>query len=432
MQRRAVLICLVLLALGVLVGGAVQVQAGQASTPTPSVTSSFTPYPMQALVLVERAPVFAMPDRTAEPVTYLFMAEPVSVLGRTENGVFLRIRTVDVEGWVIGTQLALDGSPDELPLFVATPTPTPTPTGSSTPAITPPADPGDELLDSYPDEMVDMFTGDGTLGPGTATPSRAPDPSEALNTPRPTRTPLPTRTPAGDVPSAEPASDLPLTPTQTFTPLPPATDEVASSPTATAETADPAETTVPLPDVDLGNYNLLPGVEPPITMALPENWETLHLLVPFRAVAATAAGEGQLYEVPMSIFFGPLAGEATGFVYLFWGFPNILTVTGEYNFWADGVHILRSVFVDPTCNLGVYDRQTLFVGRRAAVGSFFQAVDCEEEPDTAGWFVVVHLEEEGSTFAFFTAVEPPGALPDQVAFLQAILDSVEFLPAEEQ
>jgi hypothetical protein len=64
------------------------------------------------------------------------------------------------------------------------------------------------------------------------------------------------------------------------------------------------------------------------------------------------------------------------------------------------------------------------VGGHEATGTLFSAVDCEGEPDTAGYFAA--LQVEGGNYAFFFAVEPPGAFADQLPALQAILDSVRF------
>mgnify|MGYP001480211930 CR=1 FL=1 len=60
----------------------------------------------------------------------------------------------------------------------------------------------------------------------------------------------------------------------------------------------------------------------------------------------------------------------------------------------------------------------------SGVGAFYQADACEDQTDTAGWFVTVRPAD--TSFAFYTAVEPLEAMPDHVAALQAILDSVRF------
>lgn len=210
----------------------------------------------------------------------------------------------------------------------------------------------------------------------TAVPSR---------TPIPTRTPLPTRTPSA-------------------TPAP--------SPVAAAGTAPP---TRELPPV-------LPGKPPPLTIDLPEGWEALHLEVPFRSF------DGLMRSVALSVYVGPLEGGAQGYIYLYWGFPNVVDFDGEYNLWADGVQLLRGSLVGQSCNLGLDKQRTFKVGGLEGVGTYYAAVSCADEEDTTGWFAVLRVYE--GSFAFFTAVEPFDALLAGRAALQAILDSVEFLPPE--
>jgi hypothetical protein len=209
----------------------------------------------------------------------------------------------------------------------------------------------------------------------------------------PTRTPLPTRTPA-----------LTGGETGTFNPT-------------------------PMPDVTGGEaLPLLPGVPPPLTITLPEAWETVNLVVPLHTF------DDRTHDVPLTIYFGPLRGNVNAFIYLYWGFPNTVEVdwaTGEqkYNLWADGVQILRGSLIGETCNLGVYDQQPFFVGGLEGVGAYYQAADCEGENDTAGWFTIVRVYN--GTFAFYIAVEPWDARTAQRDTLQAILDSVAFLSPDE-
>jgi hypothetical protein len=77
----------------------------------------------------------------------------------------------------------------------------------------------------------------------------------------------------------------------------------------------------------------------------------------------------------------------------------------------------------------VYDQQTFNVGGQDGVGAFYQASECKDEQDTAGWFAALRVYN--GSFAFYTAVEPWDTLSDQRQALQSILDSVEFLPPEE-
>lgn len=208
----------------------------------------------------------------------------------------------------------------------------------------------------------------------------------------PTRTPLPTRTPAAD------AANGALTPQPTG-----ATGDLSSQ--------------------------ILPGEPPPITITLPETWQAGHLIVPYQTF------DGTVHDVPLSIYTGDFAPDVTGYLYVYWGFPNTvdyvtLNVTGEYeyNLWSDGVQILRGSLIGESCNLGVYDQQQFTVGVLEGIGAYYQAADCVDEPDTAGWFLVVQVL--GGSFAFYTAFEPWTAREDYQADMQAILDSVTFLPPE--
>jgi len=217
----------------------------------------------------------------------------------------------------------------------------------------------------------------------TPIPTAARTPS-ATPTRSPSRTPRPTPTP-GVVPSLAPSPTFP----PDFTPSP----------------------TVETPPV-------LPGTPPPLTLALPAGWETLDLIVPLRTFA------GDTYDVPLTIYFGALADGVKGFIYLYWGFPNTMQLSGDYDLWADAVQILRGSLIGESCNLGVYARQAFEVGGRAAVGAYYQAADCADEDDTAGWFAALRVG--AGSFAFFTAVEPWDALTAHQNTLEAALASVEF------
>ncbi len=228
----------------------------------------------------------------------------------------------------------------------------------------------------------------------TITPFGAGDGATAEPGVFPTRTPLPTRTPGAN------AADPALTP----------------QPTGTAG--------------DLAGQ-ILPGEPPPITITLPETWQTGHLIVPYQTF------DGAVHDVPLSIYTGDFAADAKGILYVYWGFPNTVdwvkyNVTGEYeyNLWSDGVQLLRGSLVGKSCNLGLYDQQQFTVGALDGIGAYYQAADCGgDEKDTAGWFVVVQVL--GGSFAFYTAFEPWTMREDYQADMQAILDSVTFLPPEE-
>lgn len=354
-----------LLAVIIVIGLAGVAGVAPAATPTPSPT----PPTVFAVVIVERAPVLPAPDRVAEPISYLFERERVPVYGRTPDGVFLRVRIADEDGWIVSAQAELEGDVDDLAVIGVTPTPTTT-----------------------------VTAGDDT-GDGAARPTRTPLPTSTrtgAGAVRPTRTPLPTGTPP------PPASATPI---------------ITAEPSATPEAGDADDT----PDTAdaLSDMNVLPGVPPPFEIELPDEWKALHIVVPMRAF------DNRIYDVPLSIYFGPLPDDVTGYLYVFWGYPTVqLGVGGGANPWADGLHILRGTFVDPSCNLGIDQQETFYVGDRKATGTFYTAVGCKSTTDTAGWFAALRVGD--GNYAFFTAVEPLDSLPDQTANLQAILDTVEF------
>lgn len=211
-----------------------------------------------------------------------------------------------------------------------------------------------------------------------------------------TRTPAPTPSPA--------ASTTPRAVTATITPFPPPTSAALDAPEGAGATPTPR--------------SIWPGAPPPLTLELPAGWQSAHVLLPFQTPAS-------IREVPLSLYEGALPGGASGHLFLFWGFPNITSPTGEISLWTDALQILRGSLVDQSCNLGIdLEPKTYPVGGHEAVGTLFSAVDCEGEPDTAGYFAA--LQVEGGNYAFFFAIEPPGAFADQLPTLQAILDSVRF------
>jgi hypothetical protein len=202
------------------------------------------------------------------------------------------------------------------------------------------------------------------------------------------------------------------------------------SPTAAPVTRTPLPTAhmlaTPVPGVTITPGAelpaVLPGTPPPLSIALPAGWDALDLEVPFNSF------DGQTRSIPLTIFVGPLADGVQGYIYLYWGFPNVMTFDGRFNGWADGLQILRGSLVGPSCNLGLDEQKDFTVGGREAVGTYYAAVGCADEQDTAGWFAVLRVDE--GSYAFFTAVEPFDELADQRGALQAILDTVEFTPPD--
>ena len=336
-NRRALAACLLLTLISTALSG------GSAWASPPLQEPSPTPA-AQAVIAVDRAVVFAAPERSAPPLTYLFERERVPVLGQSADGRFVQV-FVDgtVEGWVLRAQVEIEGGDGAVPVI------------------------------------------------GAASPTAARQAATPTPTPQVTRTPRASAT-ATTAPSPAPSA-------------------IALSPTAAA----------PIDEVDLPS--VLPGTAPPLAITLPDDWQALDLLVPLRTF------DGVHHSVPLSIYVGPLPGGATGYVYLYWGFPYTVEVTGAFNLWADGVQILRGSLVGDSCNLGLYEQQAFEIGDRQGVGAYYQASECGDETDTAGWFTALRVGR--GHFAFYTAVEPWSSLAEHEDALQAILDSVEFLPEEE-
>jgi len=235
-----------------------------------------------------------------------------------------------------------------------------------------------DVTGNLPD--VPVMTTSGPTPTRTAAPTRPASPTPTTTAATPARTPLPTRTPTPDQP--------------------------ANAGEGTPVAGD-------LPPV-------VPGDPPPVQITLPDAWKSLNLEVPFRSF------DNRVRSIPLTIYFGPLARDAQGFIYLYWGFPNVVDFDGEFNLWADGVQLLRGSLIGDTCNLGIDEQMTFEVGGREGVGTYYAAVACEDEPDATGWFVVLRVNE--GSYAFFVAVEPFDALSDYRHALQAILDTVIFAP----
>lgn len=318
------------------------------AAPQPQPAAPTRSSPVTAVIAVEKAIVFAAPDRTSAQLLTVYERERFPVLAQHPGGVFLLIVVETVPGWVLKAQVDLEGDLALIPVLEA--------------------EAALRLLTGTPAAPA-------SLTPLTATPTAPP-----------TRTPLPTRTPDPAGPTRVPTSTLSTTPEEAL-------------------------------------LQVLPGVPPPVTLTLPVGWESLDWVVPILTL------DNEVRDIPLTIYFGPLQEGVYGLIYLYWGFPNTVDwVTGDYNLWADGVQLLRGSLVGRSCTLGLYDQQTFSVGGVEGVGANYQSSNCTDEADTAGWFVVVRAYE--GTFAFYMAVEPWSALPDQRAALQAILDTVEFLPPE--
>lgn len=220
-------------------------------------------------------------------------------------------------------------------------------------------------------------------------------------------------------PTATLTPTLTLVPTDTATPRPSPT--LLPSPTIirtalptltpTVDGAPAADNATPLP-VDIAE-----GVPPPFALTLPEGWQQGYSILPVRD-GLTQTG------VPVAIYSGPVPDldETTGWIVVLWGFPSI-SPTGQADLWADGVRFLRGALVDTTCTVGTDLSSYFTVGARSdAVGTYFQAIGCQGEPDTAGWFAGV--QEAGGNYVFYTYVDPLANFYPAIPYLQNILDSV--------
>lgn len=330
---------------------------------TPAPTTAPTAAAPVAVVAVERAMVFPAPDRNAEPFTSLYERERIPVEGASPDGSFLRVSIDGQPGWILRAQVEIEGDLALVAVAEATEAASDVPAMPTATAV-PTETPTLAIVWTNTPEPVTLTPTPGVTVIWTDTPSAI---AAAPTITRPTRTPLPTRTPGG----VATATELP---------------------------------------VKL-------GAPPPLSITLPDGWQAADMLVPFSSY-------GEARELPLTIYAGPLAEDVRGIIYLFWDFPNVVSASGELNLWADGVQLLRGSLIGDACNLGVYDQKTLTVGGQSGVGAFYQADECEGQANAAGWFVTVRV---GSTsFAFFVAVEPLEAMPDQVMAMQAILDTVRF------
>ncbi len=167
-------------------------------------------------------------------------------------------------------------------------------------------------------------------------------------------------------------------------------------------------------------------VPPPLIIGLPSGWETGYDNLVLQDVDA-------IRTIPFAVYQGPITG-GTGTIVLLWSFPNLLrtdglqtTITPEMlreGLWLDGLRLLRLAIVENGCNVGTDLRREYSVGRMAAEGTQFAAVDCPELPDTRGWFA--GLRQFNLNFVFYVYTEPIEAMDTAQDELQTILDTVLF------
>lgn len=217
-------------------------------------------------------------------------------------------------------------------------------------------------------------------------------------------------------------------PTLTDTALPAAT-LVASNTPFVRKTLPPIFTATPGPEGTLTTTPVLVDplmgvrVPPPLTMALPADWEVAYDTFLYEEL-------GDTITVPFALYQGPVTG-GTGTIVLLWNYRRIL-MTGTPSAaadWSDGLRLLRYPVFEPTCNIGTDPQRDFTVGGLPAAGTNFRVVDCPELPDTKGWFASLIVNDIGYIFYLYT--DPIEAMKDTVPFeLQAILDSVRFTANE--
>ncbi|MBE2193711.1 MAG: hypothetical protein IAE83_06010 [Anaerolinea sp.] len=250
-----------------------------------------------------------------------------------------------------------------------------------------------------------------------------------LSAQSPTVTPLPSVTPSPTRP-LDIATGAPATATLVVT------NTAASPPNAPAPSAtSPLLVVTPsaAPTLVVTSVPVEAGTTPPLSIKFPQGWKGAFGRVPVR----TALEERRLN---IAIYRGPVPG-GIGTIVVMWGFPSIAppiaagtetTVTPgsvpvdlvSQMLWADGLRLLQGTLVDITCNVGTSGQRPLKVGGVDGVGTFFNVSGCQDEPETAGWFVGV--SPYGRNLLFYAYIEPITAYNEARNTLQGILDGVVF------
>lgn len=220
-------------------------------------------------------------------------------------------------------------------------------------------------------------------------------------------------------------------PTPTPQPTSTATPDVTRTPFV-MPTAFPSETSLPVtPSATAVVVDTFTGlvVEPPLTITLPEGWETLY-------DTALIDELGELNYVPIAFYTGPVTG-GTGSIALVWNFRSIASGNpfsedyNKVNLLSDGERLLRTLVIEIGCNVGLEPARTdLTLGGLPATGRFWSAVTCPDGmPDTRGWYVAREDMEIGFVFYAFTdPIEAMNGVAKQE--LQSILDTVVLRVAE--
>lgn len=228
-------------------------------------------------------------------------------------------------------------------------------------------------------------------------------------------------TTAPDVASTQAVSaptDDPLTPAAPVT-------EAPTQPAIITWTPSPGPSPTPEPTNTPIVFDPNAQIPPPLEIALPDTWQVGYGVVPLDR------------QIPFAIYTGPVTG-GKGTIILLWGFANIIpplgsnpfdqaSLTSSTDIYSEGILLFRQAVTEPDCQrIGTDVVREYTVGGRLAYGTEITILDCPTTPDARGWFA--GLQAEGMNFVFYNYVEPLEAVDGARAELQAILDTITFVP----
>ncbi|MGJ3238151.1 MAG: hypothetical protein ACFE0Q_05540 [Anaerolineae bacterium] len=207
---------------------------------------------------------------------------------------------------------------------------------------------------------------------------------------------------------------------------------------AQTEEATPTPSVEPTPPTLVIEPLLGIGVNPPLDITLPDDWE-LVMRDTFTYRDLLQEDNGGIETLPIDVYYGPVTG-GNGWIVMLWGYDSLVPYDPslseaqyteaqyyERASWLNGLRMLQLVVFDSTrCNIGTAPQREYELGGLLAIGTTFSAVDCPfEQPDTRGWFATLNISNLNfSFFAYADPIQPAGA-PFETE-LQAILDSIEF------
>lgn len=430
----------------------------------------------RARVTVSRASVYLIPDREAPTISTLVEGDELPITGQTPpdalGTIFYFVQIGDQFGWILSSQVETSGNVASLPVL-EDPFSNPVQSDNASP------DTDSDTLDSptqelpnpspeniglvsirtivadtpiYADptaesEVLQILDQDITFSPIYKTP---PDSNGVIyygiEVPLEDRyrvgwlastnveitgdttalvlivSPTPTLPVTQGFPTA--IAQDPITPTDvttilpSFTPTSPA--EISATTSTTIPTQQPDSTLTPIPtSVPMP---LVQETEPLIDITLPDGWESGHFVI-----AASITTTGGDTEFTVSVYEGPLPNGASGTIWVFSGFSNLVAQGERFDLYPDANLILRAVLFRQ-CNIGldVEQRNEYQIGQHQAIGARYVAVGCEGgAPDIAGWFAA--LPVNGKNYVFFVGIEPPEHELENTTFLDDILRTVQFL-----